>query len=123
MSADNNRRDFLKKMAVIVPATVIAQRLVFGGSTAFAANEPMVGEKDPQAVGLGYHADASKVDVKKFPKRAGEEGKKQFCSGCMFYQGGTDPLKTKSAPCQLFPGKQVAAKGWCNSWAKNTKLK
>ena len=123
MSADNNRRDFLKKMAVIVPATVIAQRLIFSSRTAFAAGEPMVNEKDPAAVGLGYHTDAAKVDVKKFPKRAGDEGKKQFCSGCMFYQGGADPLKSTSAPCQLFPGKQVSAKGWCNSWTKNPKLK
>ena len=123
MSADNNRRDFLKKMVIAVPATLIAQRLLFSSSTALAADLPMVSEKDPQAVGLGYQSDASKVDIKKFPKRAGEEGKKQLCSGCMFYQGGADPLKTKAAPCQLFPGKQVSAKGWCNSWAKNAKLK
>lgn len=68
-------------------------------------------EKDPQAVALGYVHDATKVDTKKFPKYAPG----QVCANCALYQGKpTDPW----APCPLFGNRQVAAKGWCNSWVK-----
>jgi hypothetical protein len=70
-----------------------------------------VDEKDPQAMALGYVADASKTDAKKFPKYAAG----QLCSNCVLYQGkASDP----SAGCPLFPGKQVAGNGWCSAWAK-----
>lgn len=68
-------------------------------------------ETDPQAVGLGYKADATKVDKAKYPQHAAT----QVCSGCNFYQGKpTDAM----APCQLFAGKQVSARGWCTAYAK-----
>jgi hypothetical protein len=35
------------------------------------------------------------------------------CANCQFYSGGA----TGYGPCQLFPGKSVAAKGWCVSHA------
>ena len=73
--------------------------------------QAMVDEKTPQATALGYVADASKVDVKKFPKYAAG----QLCSNCSLYQGkATDA----AAACPLFAGKQVAGKGWCSAWAK-----
>ena len=43
----------------------------------------MVDEKDPQAVALGYVADASRVDAKKYPKYAAG----QNCANCALYQG------------------------------------
>jgi hypothetical protein len=68
-------------------------------------------EKDPQAVALGYVADAKRADAKKFPKYAAG----QACSNCMFYQGkATDA----SAPCPMLAGKAVAGKGWCSAYAK-----
>lgn len=68
-------------------------------------------EKDPQAVALGYYADATKVDTKKWPKYAAG----QVCSNCALYQGkAADPW----GGCPLFAGRQVAGKGWCNAWAK-----
>ncbi len=68
-------------------------------------------EKDPQAVALGYVADATKADIKKFPKYAAG----QVCSNCALYQGkATDPW----GGCPLFGAKQVAGKGWCSAWAK-----
>ena len=71
----------------------------------------MVDEKDPQAVGLGYAADSTKVDAKKYPKHAAT----QLCSNCALYQGkATDA----AGGCPLFAGKQVAGKGWCSAWAK-----
>ena len=75
------------------------------------AAAPALSETDPQAVALGYKADGSKVDKAKYPQHVAT----QVCSGCNFYQGkATDP----TAPCQLFAGKKVAAKGWCSAWAK-----
>ncbi len=76
-----------------------------------AQAQALVDEKDPQAVALGYVADAKKVDAKKFPKYAAG----QLCSNCALYQGkATD----KQAGCPLFGAKQVAGPGWCSAWAK-----
>ena len=68
-------------------------------------------EKDLQAVALGYVDDASRADVKKFPKYAAG----QACSNCSLYQGVAGEA---TGNCALFPGKQVNAKGWCSAWAK-----
>lgn len=68
-------------------------------------------EKDPQAVALGYVADTTKADTKKYPKH----DKAQKCNNCALYQGkATDA----AAGCPLFAGKQVAGPGWCSAWAK-----
>lgn len=75
------------------------------------AQAAMLSEKDAQAMALGYVADAAKADTKKFPKYAAG----QHCGNCALYQGkATDA----AAGCPLFPGKQVAGKGWCSAWAK-----
>ena len=68
-------------------------------------------ETDPQAVALGYAADGTRVDAKKYPKYAAG----QNCANCALYQG-----KAADAwgGCPLFAGKQVAGKGWCSAWAK-----
>jgi len=68
-------------------------------------------EKEAQAVALGYVDDASRADVKKFPKYAAG----QACSNCSLYQGKAGEA---TGNCALFPGKQVNAKGWCSAWAK-----
>lgn len=68
-------------------------------------------EKDPQAVALGYVQDATKADVKKFPKYAAG----QNCSTCALYQGKAGDA---TGNCPLFAGKPVAAKGWCSAYAK-----
>jgi hypothetical protein len=68
-------------------------------------------EKDPQSVALGYVADATKTDAKKYPKYAAG----QACGNCALYQG-----KASDAwgGCPLFAGKQVSGKGWCSAYAK-----
>jgi High potential iron-sulfur protein len=73
--------------------------------------QAMVDEKDPQAVALGYVADAKKVDTKKYPKFAAS----QNCANCALYQGKPND---KAGGCPLFAGKQVTAAGWCSAWAK-----
>jgi len=70
-----------------------------------------VDAKDPQATALGYVADATKADTKKFPRYAAG----QMCGNCALYQGKANDA---AGGCPLFAGKQVSAKGWCSAWAK-----
>lgn len=95
---------------------VFIARVVAGGTAiitigARAQAAPMVDEKDPQAAALGYVADTTKADTKKFPKHT----KDQKCNGCQLYTGKAGD---KAGPCSLFAGKQVAAEGWCSAWVK-----
>jgi hypothetical protein len=94
---------------------VFMMQVALGGSAltaaAAASAQAMVNEKDAQAVSLGYAADTTKVDAKKFPKHAAA----QKCSNCQLYTGAAN---SKSGPCSIFPGKQVAANGWCSAWVK-----
>ena len=98
-----SRRDFIR-LAAVSGAALAANGVR-------AADAPVLDEKDPQAVALGYVADATKVNKAKYPNYAAG----QVCSNCQFYQG-----KAGSAmgPCPLYGGKQVAAKGWCSAYAK-----
>ncbi len=89
--------------------SVAATGLMAGVSVAQA--QGTVSESDPQAAGLGYKADASKVDKAKQPKWAAG----QNCSNCALYQGKAGDA---AGACPLFAGKTVSAKGWCNAWAK-----
>ncbi len=101
-SVPNTRRVFM--LQSIVGAAAI-------GAAVQAQAQSMVAETDPQAAGLGYKADATKVDKAKQPKYAAG----QVCSNCALYQGVAN---SKAGGCPLFAGKQVAAKGWCNAWVK-----
>ena len=75
------------------------------------AQGAMLAETDAQAVALGYKADSTKVDAKKYPKHAAE----QKCSNCALYTGKADAA---SGPCGIFPGKAVSSKGWCSAYVK-----
>ena len=91
--------------------TIPAAALMLGiGKTAFARAETL-SESDPMAVALGYKADASKVDAKKWPIYASGRA----CASCQLYAGKpTDPM----ASCAVVGGKLVNAKGWCSAWVK-----
>ena len=97
---NNTRRSFLITLAASGAALSSA-----------AQAQAKIDEKDPQAAALGYVADATKTDTKKFPKYAAG----QNCTNCALYQG-----KAADAwgGCPLFGTKQVAGKGWCSAWAK-----
>ena len=101
MSA-TNRRVFLMQVAAC--GSVLA-------ASSAQAQAAKVDEKDPQAVALGYVADTSKADKKKFPKHAAD----QKCNNCALYQG--KPADAAGG-CPLFGTKQVAGAGWCSAWAK-----
>jgi hypothetical protein len=103
-----NRRGFV--MTVVAGSSALAVSRVSAQAGAQPA-APVLTEADPQAVALGFKADATKVDKAKYAQYAAG----QACSGCNFYQGkATDAM----APCQLFAGKQVGAKGWCSAFVK-----
>ena len=89
--------------------TLAAGSSVLAGNAAMA--QAKVDEKDPQAVALGYVADAKRVDVKKYPKFAAG----QNCANCALYQG---KAADKAGGCPLFAAKVVAAAGWCSAWVK-----
>jgi hypothetical protein len=61
------------------------------GTSALASSAALaqakLDEKDPQAVALGYVADTTKADTKKFPKHSND----QKCSNCQLFQGGRRP--------------------------------
>lgn len=98
-----NRRTF------VIHSTLGAAALA--ATQARAADVPaQVDEKDPQAVAMGYKADAAKVDKTKFPKYAAG----QKCGNCALYQGG----KEAWGVCPIFGRKQVSTNGWCNAYAK-----
>ena len=99
----STRRVFMMQVAAGGTALVAA--------SAHAQAAPMVNEKDAQAMSLGYAADSTKVDAKKFPKHTAT----QLCSNCALYTGKAGEA---SGPCGIFPGKHVAAKGWCSAYAK-----
>ena len=84
---------------------------LLGAAALARAQTPLVDPKDPQAVGLGYTADATKVDKAKYPKYAAG----QSCSGCALYQGAAG---SASGPCPLYAGKAGLAKAWGSAWVK-----
>lgn len=119
-----SRRSFLKHLglgALLAGPIAATFGRILSAEAATPAKAEMVDPKSPQAQALGYTTDAKKVDTKKWPKKAGPDGKKQACHTCQFYQApaGTDPAKTASAPCQIFGGKVVKSGAWCNSWTKH----
>ncbi len=98
----SNRRVFF--MQVAAGGSVLA-------ATAAQAQAPMLDEKDPQAVALGYAKDTTKVDGKKHAKHKAD----QKCTNCQLFAGkATDA----AGACPLFAGKQVAGNGWCTAWVK-----
>lgn len=98
------RRQFVLR---VLPA---ASALIAAGPAAFA-QPARLDEKDPQAVGLGYKHDATKVDAKKYPQWAAGHN----CANCQLYLA--KPADSWG-PCGAVGGKLVNAKGWCIAWVK-----
>jgi hypothetical protein len=101
-SPQHTRRIFMMQSIVGVAAV---------GAVMQAKAQAALADTDPQAVALGYKADATKVDKAKQPKYAAG----QLCSNCALYQGKAGAA---AGGCPLFGAKQVAGKGWCSAWAK-----
>ena len=105
-----SRRRFLRLSTMTgLSAVGVAVPSAQAQQPAPASEAPVLGEKEPQAMALGYVIDASRVDKVKFPKYAPP----QRCANCQLYQG---PPTAALAPCAIFGGKQVAGPGWCSAW-------
>jgi len=115
------RRKFFNRAImtlVALPACLLFSKQKFAYSEATELQP--VDEGNPTAQALGYKHDIADVDLVRFPKRAGDEGAKQFCDNCVFWtEGGlsVEGSDKEWGKCTIFPGAVVAAKGWCNTWA------
>lgn len=99
------RRKFIQLSAVAV-----AGALASPGRRAYAQDAPRLAEDDPMAAAMKYTHDASTVD----PSTRANPAAEQNCANCALIQG-EDGAEWR--PCQIFPGKLVAANGWCSVWA------
>jgi High potential iron-sulfur protein len=101
------RRRFLK----LATAGLVAAP--FGGMLAMrrARGQQKVSPEDEMAQQLGYHEDASAVDVGAWPTY--EES--QNCANCQLFEFAEGE---EFGPCQIFGGQLVAAAGWCSAWVE-----
>jgi hypothetical protein len=99
------RRKFLQLSAVAA-----AGYFVQPSREARASDLPQLTEDDPMAKAMKYTRDASTVDAASRNNPAAD----QTCANCALVQGSDGDAWR---PCQIFPGKAVAAKGWCSVWA------
>ncbi|MGA9028077.1 MAG: high-potential iron-sulfur protein [Steroidobacteraceae bacterium] len=66
--------------------------------------------KEPAAASLGYTTDSATVDGKAIPNHAPD----QKCANCVQFRGAASDAM---GGCAIFPGRSVAANGWCKLWA------
>ncbi len=99
------RREFIQL------TTVAAAGCFVGAAPNVQADEPIkLTADDPQAKQLGYVSDSSAVADTARPQKQPN----QSCATCSLLQGN---VGDEWRPCAIFPGKVVAAKGWCTVWA------
>ena len=134
MSDVFSRRDVIKHGTVIVgglslfgltactdkkakPVEAPATATTAEPSAATGDGDPLISLDHSMAKPLKYIHDASAADPKLRVDKTGVAGVDQFCNNCSFYK----PVEGKEyGACQLLPvpGKHVADKGWCQTWAK-----
>jgi len=96
-----SRRRLLQKLTLGVPLVPLAASQL---NAALAADDPLLSPDSTEAKALKYVEDVSKA-------QGATPG--SSCANCALYQGHSG---APSGPCQIFPGKQVKATGWCSSW-------
>jgi hypothetical protein len=97
-----SRRKLLTRLAVGVGLAPLAAVSV---PRALAAEAPLLAVSAPEAKAVKYVENAG---------QAKEALPGNTCANCALYQGA---YGSAQGPCQLFPGKDVKAAGWCSSWA------
>jgi hypothetical protein len=104
MSGDTSlsRRRLLQRLAVSAAAIPL---VAAGMRTTLAAAAALLSVNAPEAKAVKYVENA---------KDAAGAAPGSKCANCGLYQG---PEGSGQGPCQLFPGKEVKASGWCSSWA------
>jgi hypothetical protein len=106
---NESRREAVKTILAGLAAVPVVN--LVGLSVARASDLPRVDEAtDPTAIALKYVHDATKAD-RAGANRPGLPPEEQNCTNCQFVLG-----EGEWVGCTLFPGKSVAAKGWCASW-------
>ena len=94
-----SRRNFLEStigLAVLGSSALTITAVQAGGH---AKLDP----EDAQAKALSYVHASPKADAN--------------CANCQLYTGSVD---AEWGPCAIFPGKEVAAAGWCSAWVKKS---
>lgn len=94
------RRVMIYTLAGLLPVPLSSVVLP---QSAYAAEH--VSEDDPQAKALTYKNDAT-ASARPTPD--------QMCANCLHIKGDSGDWR----PCEIFPGKEVSAKGWCAAWVK-----
>jgi hypothetical protein len=102
------RRTLLKGALLGVAAVPVSSLLSRTADAAAGKVDP----NEPQAKSLGYVEDATKVDAKANPNY--KPG--QACANCL--QVPADKASGAEIPCNIFAGRNVAAKGWCKVYVK-----
>ena len=97
-----SRRKLLTRLALGVGLAPLAAVTV---RPALAAESPLLPVSAPEAKAVTY------VEV---AAQAKEAPPGSSCANCALYQGA---YGSAQGLCQLFPGKDVKAAGWCSSWA------
>jgi hypothetical protein len=97
-----SRRRLLQRLALGVPLAALA---LVRTRRADAAPAPLLDPTAAEARAVKYVEDA---------KQAKGAAAGSSCANCALYQGANGSTQ---GPCQLFPGKDVKAAGWCSSWA------
>jgi len=98
-----SRRRLLQRLALgasLLPVGAARLRAAFAAGPA-----PLLAVSAPAAKAVKYVEDA---------KDAKGATPGSSCANCGLYQGANG---SSQGPCQLFPGKEVKATGWCTSWA------
>ena len=98
MTKNITRRALIVRSLILGAIAPVAETL---GSSAALAESPSLDPNDPTAKALGYITQSTKSDEK--------------CSNCSQFQGNAGSAQ---GTCTIFPGKNVAAAGWCMSWVK-----
>ena len=93
------RRRLLQRLVLGVPLAAL------GMNPSARAAAPLLEAAAPEARAVKYVEDAT---------RASGAAPGSTCANCALYQGAEG---SKQGPCQIFPGKEVKAGGWCSSWA------
>jgi hypothetical protein len=104
---DPKRREILKRGSIALVSLAAMTHALHSRAQAKAL--PRLAENDTQAAALGYKHDAKKADAKKFANwKPGQD-----CDDCAQWEGKKNDAW---APCKIFPGKAVNAKGWCSAF-------
>ena len=102
MSQSFSRRAVVRTLGLSAAAALAVRRSV-------GAEPDRLDVKDPAAVAVAYVENAARVDAKKYPSYVSGSN----CENCLQLQGRAgDAFR----PCPVFPGKLVAAAGWCTAW-------